>query len=419
MLTEERAVGTNLHQTYVTNTYAGRGVLTSQRDAKNNRTDLRYDANWRMNRRVYPSPSSPGSVNENDFNAYTHDNNGNVLTEIKRNGASITNEYDDNNRLTFKDLSDNTHSGDVSYDYDLRGLTLSSRFGSDAGQGVTNTFDGFGNLTAASTDIGGATRTLSYRYDANGNRTRVTHPDGWFFAYEFDSIDRVNWLGESASASPTASASTLLSLDYHHGGGRWNIFRPGGATTTYLQDNVKRLDSFTQNFAGTTNDLTNAFDYNPASQVIFLLRSNDLYAYAESQSRVGTYVPNGLNQYTNIAGQAIAYDDNGNLTSDGSMTYTYDMENRLVATSEGAASSFTYDPLGRLFQVTIAGATRQFLYDGDALVAEYSGSAMNAAVRTRRSSRRALGAVRQCHGRSKLSPLPPRRSPGQHHRAEQ
>ncbi|HEX8585233.1 MAG TPA: hypothetical protein VF680_12570, partial [Allosphingosinicella sp.] len=51
----------------------------------------------------------------------------------------------------------------------------------------------------------------------------------------------------------------------------------------------------------------------------------------------------------------------------------YDAENRLVGASTGAA--LVYDPLGRLFETSggSAGVTR-FLYDGDALVAEYSGS---------------------------------------------
>src|SRR5690606_28991594 len=48
VLTEERAVGTSLHQTYVTNTYYGRGVLKSQTDANGNRTELRYDSDWRL-----------------------------------------------------------------------------------------------------------------------------------------------------------------------------------------------------------------------------------------------------------------------------------------------------------------------------------------------------------------------------------
>jgi YD repeat-containing protein len=40
--------------------------------------------------------------------------------------------------------------------------------------------------------------------------------------------------------------------------------------------------------------------------------------------------------------------------------------------SNGAA--LTYDPLGRLFQVTLGASTTRFLYDGDDLVAEYDGS---------------------------------------------
>jgi len=372
VLTEERAVGTSLQQTYVRNTYAGRGVLTSQTDANGNKTELRYDGYWRLKRRVYPSATTAGVVNESDYSEYGYDKNANVLFEKKRDSRTITNAYDNNNRLIFKDLSDNFPSEDVAYDYDLRGLTLSTRFGGDWGEGIGNAFDGFGRLTSTTINMMGVSRTLSYRYDANGNRTRVTHPDQQFFEYTFDNVDRLTGIGESTSTSPTASTSTLLTLDYQRAGGRWNIFRPGGATTTYQQDNVKRLDSFTQDFAGTSDDLTNAFDYNPASQITFLIRTNDQYSLAGAVSRVGAYVPNGLNQYTRVAGQPIAHDNNGNLTNDGSQSYVYDMENRLVNISGAVMANLSYDPLGRLFQVVIGGTSRQFLYDGDALVAEYS-----------------------------------------------
>jgi YD repeat-containing protein len=155
---EERAVGTALQQAYVTNTYTHRR-LDSQTDANGNRTELRYDERMRLKKRVYPSPNGAGAVNEADYNEYDYDKNGNVTLERKRDGRTITNTYDANNRLIFKDLSDNTHSEDVSYNYDLRGLTLSSRFGSDTGQGITNTFDGFGRQTSANTNLGGASRT--------------------------------------------------------------------------------------------------------------------------------------------------------------------------------------------------------------------------------------------------------------------
>ena len=383
VLREERALGTSLEQTYVTNVYAGPGILTSQTDAKGNRTELRYNTNWRLDKRVYPSSTSAGSVNESDYNQYGYDNNGNVTYERKRNIQTIANTIDANNRLTFKNLSDNTYSGDVTYNYDLRGLTLSSCFGStdacvSSGEGETNTFDGFGNLSTRTSRMTGAVRTLGYRYDREGNRMRVTHPDGWFFEYGFDGLNRVNSLNESVLASPAAATTLLLTISYRPSGGRLDLIRPSGAVTNINFDNALRLGSFTQNFAVTANDLTNGFEYNPANQITKLSQSNSLYTYAELGSRAGSYTPNGLNQIANIAGSAVTYDIAGNLVSDAgvNMGYTYDMENHLVSTSGAVASNLTYDVLGRLYQANVGGTTTQFHYDGDALVGEYVGGAL-------------------------------------------
>jgi RHS repeat-associated protein len=374
VLTEERAVGTLVAQIYMTNTWGGRGVLGSQTDANGNRTEYRYDGLVRLARRVYPMPNAPGSVNEADYNEYTYDNNGNLRTERMRNGSVITYTNDNNNRRIAKDLSDNTHGQDVVYDFDLRGLTLSALFGSDSGPGVTNTFDAFGRPLTSTTTMGGVSRTLQYRHDANGNRTRVTHPDGYFFEYGFDGLDRANRLSESTAPNPTATVSSLMTVGYRPSGGRVTLARNGAGTTSLGVDNALRLSDFIQNFSGTANDLTNTFGHNPVGQITWIDQSNTQYTYAESQSLIGTYIPNGLNQYTSIGGQPIAYDANGNLTHDGTLSYTYDMENRLVGTTGGVASTFTYDPLGRLYQTVIAGTTRRFLYDGDALVGEYDGS---------------------------------------------
>ncbi|HYD38680.1 MAG TPA: RHS repeat-associated core domain-containing protein, partial [Allosphingosinicella sp.] len=79
------------------------------------------------------------------------------------------------------------------------------------------------------------------------------------------------------------------------------------------------------------------------------------------------------NQYTAAGPASFTYDANGNLTSDGTTSYVYDVENRLVGASNGA--SLVYDPLGRLAQLSGGAAgTTHFLYDGNDLIAEYSGS---------------------------------------------
>ena len=59
-------------------------------------------------------------------------------------------------------------------------------------------------------------------------------------------------------------------------------------------------------------------------------------------------------------------DANGNLTSDGTNTYTWDARNHLSAISGAAPGSFAYvyDALNRRVSKSVAGNTTQFLYDG-------------------------------------------------------
>jgi RHS repeat-associated protein len=372
---EDRAVGVaGLQQAYVTNTYSHR-QLRAQTDANGNRTELRYDAYGRLARRVYPHPSATGSVNESDYNEYTYYDNGNLRTERKRDGSTITFTYDGLNRPTVKDFSEPSMP-DVYYSYDLRGLTLYSRFGSDSGLGETNQYNGLGELTARTSNVSGAARAISYRHDANGNRTRVTHPDGFFFEYGFDGLNRVTGVSSSTTASADSTVSSLLSVTYASDGKRHEIARPAGMTTTYLRDNAGRLESFRQVFPAATDSLENVFQYNPAGQIRELVQGNTRYNFREVANRTGAYSPNGLNQYESVGGRPIAHDTKGNLIGDGADTYRYDMENHLLETGGSTASTLAYDTLGRLAQLTVDGTTTQFLYDGDALVGEYVNGAL-------------------------------------------
>ncbi len=301
-----------------------------------------------------------------------------------------TNIYDANNRLSFKNLSDNTYSSDIAYDYDLRGLTRSACFSSNAadidcdtapdGEGETKAFDGFGNLTARISSYDGYVRGLTYQYDLEGNRTRITHPDGVYFSYNRDGLNRTCTLGENAAAPAcnTTDTNAYLVMHYSNEGRRAGITRAGGAVTSYATDNALRLESFSQDFAFSANDLTNGFGYNPASQIRSLTQSNAQYNYTEAQNRTGSYGVNGLNQYTQIDGATVSYDTKGNLTADGTgYVYTYDMENRLVATGGTKAATLAYDPMGRLSRYVVDGTTRHFHYDGDALVGMYSNGVLD------------------------------------------
>ncbi len=186
------------------------------------------------------------------------------------------------------------------------------------------------------------------------------------FEQSFDALGRPVFL-----SGPVAGA--LLYVNYAAHGAPGNVSR-GNQDASYLSyDAIQRLSAVMDDHAGTTNDVTFYYSRNPAGQLASLTRTNDAYAWTGHYAVSRPYTANGLNQYTAAGppgGQiTFAYDLNGNLTSDGSRTYTYDIENRLVGASPGVTLS--YDPLGRLQQVTGTSGTTTFLYDGDALVAEY------------------------------------------------
>jgi hypothetical protein len=71
---------------------------------------------------------------------------------------------------------------------------------------------------------------------------------------------------------------------------------------------VGRLTGVAHDFAGTAQDVTFGYGYNPAAQIVSRTISNDLYTYAQPTESVGC-TPNGLNQYIAVAGAAVTHDE--------------------------------------------------------------------------------------------------------------
>ena len=126
-------------------------------------------------------------------------------------------------------------------------------------------------------------------------------------------------------------------------------------------------------FAVSSGNQSWTFAYSPASQVTASTGSNTAWDWAGGPATSANNTADGLNRDATIAA-ASGYDADGNLIFDGTRHLTYDGENRLLTESGPVAMTLTYDPMGRLAQGVINGATTQFLYDGDNLVAEYDGS---------------------------------------------
>jgi RHS repeat-associated protein len=212
----------------------------------------------------------------------------------------------------------------------------------------------------------GMSRTFSYLYDANGNRTRMTWNDGFWVGYETDGLNRVTAIREYGS-------TLLVSYGYDAQGRRSGVTRGNGTAISYGYDAAGRPSQIADDLAGTSHDQVLGFSYNPAGQIVQNTRSNDAYAWTGHYNVNRSYTANGLNQYTLSGSVAPSYDARGNLTQAGGPVYGYTSENMLVSASGGI--TLAYDPAGRLAQTSggSAGTTR-LGYDGTDLAAEYDGA---------------------------------------------
>ncbi len=64
-----------------------------------------------------------------------------------------------------------------------------------------------------------------------------------------------------------------------------------------------------------------------------------------------------------LVGPPYQYDAAGNMTNDGSHTYTYDAENRLISVDGGATASYLYDAQGRRVRKSVGAAQTHYIYD--------------------------------------------------------
>lgn len=394
--TVQRAYGTALQQNYVSYTYTANGQVATVTDANGGTARYSYDGHDRLRRWNFPQPGTAGVANDADYEEYGYDASGNRTSLRKRDCRVIGYSYDALGRNTLRMIPDGAPTGtgcdvaepalpatatrDVYYRYDNLGLQRLVRFDNATGDGLTLTYDNAGRQLTSTLAMAGTSRQLAYQWNRNGARLRVTHPDGQYFTYAPDGLNRIVEVRENGA---TVLAHYLFNnrseLDCVGRATVPSCAAPGSVQpiTDYGYDTLSRPTSQAHNLAGTSGDVTSGFNYNPSNQITGRSRSNDAFVYGGDVNVARTYAVNGLNQYLSAVSNGVTtsfqHDRNGNLKSDGAATFTYDVENRLIAASGARTASLVYDPLGRLYETLggSAGITR-FLYDGDELIAEYS-----------------------------------------------
>jgi len=142
----------------------------------------------------------------------------------------------------------------------------------------------------------------------------------------------------------------------------------GPATAMTLGDsllNVSRVYDqryqLTQNTAGSIMD--HEYTHDPAGNILSV--SGVIDTTLLDGTTTYTHQANRLDAATGQEPGQYAYDDNGNIISDGTRTFTYNQDNRLIRVEQGAVTlgEYAYDGLGRRVKKTVSGTTIHYHYD--------------------------------------------------------
>ena len=351
-----------------TNTYDDAGELVATTDANGHTTSYAYDADGRKTSVTAPGLSVTNFKYDSDGNLlsttdtnghttsytydaagnrasktnalgetwhYSYDANGN-LTETKTpSGGTIDQVYDSENRLIHKSYSGDTPS--VSYTYDAAG----NKTQMTDGVGTTlYTYDAGGQLIEASTPSG----NFLYTYDPSGDLLSRTYPNGLKTTYTYNDSN------EMVTASVQSQAT-------------YYTYDPDGRLSTTLHPN------------GTLDQRT----YDASGHLASIVGKESDGSSFSSRSYTYDPVGNPTQMTASTSGANLIGWPNGDSSKSWQETYSYDAQNRLTKACMDASCShyysYTYDGVGnRLSQTTDQGTTTYSYDAADELTSVTSGS---------------------------------------------
>jgi RHS repeat-associated protein len=342
-----------------TRLYTNNGLLASIKDANNNLTQYTRDGFDRLDKTTY----ADSSFEENQ----AYDANGNVLTYRTRSGNTIVNTFDVLNRLSTKTP---TGQAVVTFGYDLHNRLLSESTpvvgGNPASGSFQFSYDTAGRLKQETTPD---SKNTQYQFDANGNLTVLTYPDGYFATRIYDQLNRLT------DIKLNGAGAAAVHLTYDQLSRRSVLTYGNGATSTYTFQLNDDLTGLVDAFTGSSVAFT--YGFNKVHQETSRSVTDGSYLWHPATvSTVSYAVANNVNEYPTVGGVNYLYDGNANLTSDGVWTYTFDTENHLLtANKTGVSASYVYDPAHRQIQKTVGSTKTRYVYSGWQRIADYDGTA--------------------------------------------
>jgi RHS repeat-associated protein len=325
---------------------------------------------------------------DNSRVSYTHTQSGQPRRTAWARGAWKENAYDALGQLASVIYNDNTP--DVHHAYGVFGHAAASsnyvaqyEYANSLSGVATNetvTVSGDTAILARTLDnrhrlsvLHAGNAPVHYGYDAE-NRLAVTSNDAFTVAY---ALTADGWdAGYAVTLTNGLAITRAVTRDPHR---RHLVTTVSNAVGVSSHSAI----GYGYNILGNVTDRNaDTFGYNARSEVTSADIGSTISRYAYDNignnlwvsvnAATNFYSANALNQYTAIDTTTLAYDADGNLLTNGDWSYTWDAENRLVATYSNnvCVVSNAYDHASRRVLKITPTATHTYVYDGWNLVQE-------------------------------------------------
>ena len=393
------ALGQTVHMTY-----DALSDLTSLTDAGGNTTQYSYSSAGNLLDIAYPDGTQQ---------SFSYDPLGNLSETVEQNGDAVSYQYNAQGLVAEEGFADGTSE---TFAYDAHGnlLTAKTYNASDTLTGTTTlTYNAANEVTAISYP---GSLSLSFSYDAQGQRTQSVDQSGYTINYSYDSLGRLSELTDGSNDLIVQYSYNNVGqlAEKENGNGTFTIYAydadgnltgevnyaPSTGGTNYVPADSTANSSFayTYNSLNEQTSMTDAagvtaYAYDATGQLTQVTLPGGAtitYVYNASGDRTevvssGTtsYTSNDDNEITQVGSTTYTYNANGDLASSTTAgvttTYTYNDLNQLLSISVqgGSTTTFQYSPLGFLVGTNVGGTQTNYLVDPNGLgnvVASYNGS---------------------------------------------
>jgi RHS repeat-associated protein len=269
----------------------------------------------------------------------TYDAAGNKLTSADPDGITTTWTYTlANLKATVSYSGSSAHS--VSYTYDANGQRTAM---TDATGSSSYTWNPFSELTSTTN---GAGQTTGYGYDADGNTTGITYP--------------------LPSAATWATTHTV-SYGYDHADLQTSVtdFNNHQITISNTADGLP----YQQTLGSTGDSIDTSYDHTDMPSEISLANSSTtLQSFTDADAPSGAILSETDTPSSSKSPADYTYDAQSRVTSmtpgtGSALNYAFDASGNLTTTPAGATG--TYDKAGELTSATLSGTTTSYTYSAD------------------------------------------------------